>query len=590
MAIKIYEKFAPRANPADGDYPYGSIKNESVPGAKDGTPLDAVWANDYAGTDAELFAQAGTVPSGQPDKIGASQRVDALNKLFARVNFNSVAEISASSASLTDGMVIVAKGHYSLNDGGAGTWIVSYGAPVEAYDFDIGNGLHISPLNTTEIDAGMMGFTKLNPNVTKLNSVIAAAHPVVVKKGIYRPKAPIRFPRGKLIGSGMQDCIIMPDYTLGAFPVVDFMEEGFPNGANLSGFFIDGRVGDNLPVVGSRGINLELLNTGGDPLHWYPGQSIISQIQIYGLDRGIVDFCGHYMSRYENITVRDCNTSINKSGGTTIIMSNVYAYDCKEGISVDNCLNVTLLQCAADGVNSVDETTFALKVTNCRTVSVDGWDSEACTVRDNGQLALIRGNNVVNIDGFTTWSCSIGGGIGHASIVKVDANANCNYSGDTVSTTVAAGNSQEVTSFRSINSSASVSNSVLNFTNPDVNTNCIHNAGLLEVQYSGYEAMISKSVGLISCQGIKKGNYTVVPVVVPANSQVLLVTLVDNKAKVGDVYSSEFDIPQPQLLSRVVCESDGVAFVYAVNFSTTNSTVSGRIYYERQKTILDYTV
>lgn len=81
MAIKIYEKFAPRANPADGDYPYGSIKNESAPGAKDGTPLDAAWANDYAGFDAELFAQAGVVPSGQPDKLGASQRVDAIKQL-----------------------------------------------------------------------------------------------------------------------------------------------------------------------------------------------------------------------------------------------------------------------------------------------------------------------------------------------------------------------------------------------------------------------------------------------------------------------------------------------------------------------------
>src|SRR5690606_5331207 len=81
MAIKIYEKFAPRANPADGDYPYGSIKNESVPGAKDGTPLEAEWGNDYAGADAELFAQAGIVPSGQPDKLGASQRVDAIKQL-----------------------------------------------------------------------------------------------------------------------------------------------------------------------------------------------------------------------------------------------------------------------------------------------------------------------------------------------------------------------------------------------------------------------------------------------------------------------------------------------------------------------------
>jgi lysophospholipase L1-like esterase len=80
MAIKIYEQFAPFANPADGDYPSGSIKNDSIPGAEDGTPLDAVWANDYAGADAELFAQAGITPSGQPDKLGVSQRFEALEK------------------------------------------------------------------------------------------------------------------------------------------------------------------------------------------------------------------------------------------------------------------------------------------------------------------------------------------------------------------------------------------------------------------------------------------------------------------------------------------------------------------------------
>ena len=93
MAIKIYEKFAPRANPADGDYPYGSIKNESVPGAKDGTPLDAVWANDYAGYDAELFTQAGIVPNGSADKLGASQRLDAILTL----NTNSQSELVGGS-------------------------------------------------------------------------------------------------------------------------------------------------------------------------------------------------------------------------------------------------------------------------------------------------------------------------------------------------------------------------------------------------------------------------------------------------------------------------------------------------------------
>lgn len=102
MAIKIYEKFAPRANPADGDYPYGSIKNESVPGAKDGTPLDAVWANDYAGFDAALLAQAGITPSGQPDKLGASQRVDAISKLTKRSLHGVTAMLEMTNVSVGD--------------------------------------------------------------------------------------------------------------------------------------------------------------------------------------------------------------------------------------------------------------------------------------------------------------------------------------------------------------------------------------------------------------------------------------------------------------------------------------------------------
>ena len=81
MALKIYDKFSPRANVGDTNYPNGSIKNESVPGAKDGTPLDADWGNDYAGFDAALFAEVGIVPNGDADTALASQRLKALQLL-----------------------------------------------------------------------------------------------------------------------------------------------------------------------------------------------------------------------------------------------------------------------------------------------------------------------------------------------------------------------------------------------------------------------------------------------------------------------------------------------------------------------------
>ena len=51
--INLESKFSPRVNPADAIYPFGSIKDNTSPGANDRTPLSAVWGNDWEG-----FAQA----------------------------------------------------------------------------------------------------------------------------------------------------------------------------------------------------------------------------------------------------------------------------------------------------------------------------------------------------------------------------------------------------------------------------------------------------------------------------------------------------------------------------------------------------
>lgn len=82
MAIKIFDKFSPRANAPSANYPAGSIKNESVPGVGDGTPLDADWGNDYAGFDAALLAEAEIQANGNPDTAIASQRLEAMKALF----------------------------------------------------------------------------------------------------------------------------------------------------------------------------------------------------------------------------------------------------------------------------------------------------------------------------------------------------------------------------------------------------------------------------------------------------------------------------------------------------------------------------
>lgn len=124
MALLINDKFAPRANPGDANYPNGSIKNESAPGVKDGTPLDADWGNDYAGFDAALFAETGITPSGDPDTALSSQRLTALqslhiNDLLKPIEFPTVAAYKSFNKSLPVGKVV------NLLDRKAGFTVIS---------------------------------------------------------------------------------------------------------------------------------------------------------------------------------------------------------------------------------------------------------------------------------------------------------------------------------------------------------------------------------------------------------------------------------------------------------------------------------
>lgn len=82
MALNLNNRYPGRANPPSIDYPEGSIKNQTAPGAKDGTPLDADWANDKEGFFQSLLSKAGVFANGLVDKVGASQYFDALTQGF----------------------------------------------------------------------------------------------------------------------------------------------------------------------------------------------------------------------------------------------------------------------------------------------------------------------------------------------------------------------------------------------------------------------------------------------------------------------------------------------------------------------------
>lgn len=78
MALKLNERYPGRFDNPTSEYPQGSFKNRTAPGAKDGSYLEQDWANDKEGFFQSLLDSAGMAPNGFVDKVGSSQYFDAL--------------------------------------------------------------------------------------------------------------------------------------------------------------------------------------------------------------------------------------------------------------------------------------------------------------------------------------------------------------------------------------------------------------------------------------------------------------------------------------------------------------------------------
>lgn len=83
--LKVYQRYAPNALAPTTAYPLGSIKNDSTPGADDGTPLEKDWGNNIEGFHQALMGSAGLTANGTPDTATASQLLDALRIVAADV-------------------------------------------------------------------------------------------------------------------------------------------------------------------------------------------------------------------------------------------------------------------------------------------------------------------------------------------------------------------------------------------------------------------------------------------------------------------------------------------------------------------------
>ena len=165
-------------NPPDANYPYGSARDDVTPGDLTGTPRVAAELKDAQGFQQALLVAAGIVPSGNADKVGASQYLDAIIQItgnFSGRVFASVNDMKANADSR-----INAEGQ-KISTGGTAWKAVSYdtGVPIS----NTAPLLYAKPLtrmNMCDFGADPTGLT-----------VIDTAWQEAIDIG-----APIKFPTG----------------------------------------------------------------------------------------------------------------------------------------------------------------------------------------------------------------------------------------------------------------------------------------------------------------------------------------------------------------------------------------------------------
>lgn len=102
MAIIPSDTYPGQTLSSDPDYPHGKARNVTVSGDGTGTPLEATWLNDLWGFLQALLAEGAVTPSGDPDKVGASDYLTALYNAFVKIAANDTITPTTLTADVDD--------------------------------------------------------------------------------------------------------------------------------------------------------------------------------------------------------------------------------------------------------------------------------------------------------------------------------------------------------------------------------------------------------------------------------------------------------------------------------------------------------
>jgi len=202
MAIDPSTEYPGQIDTSDpSGYPYGKPRDDITDDDGTGTPLQDRWLSDVFGLQQALLEESGIVPSGTPDKVGASQYLEALH---GALNKPATYKFTTGPVSLSTPLVMSEifnpLSRYSLVGGSsdgiicpeAGIYLATYdiqisstntGAPLQFSVFSYSGASLVHTMNTyrwtdglsgeNAIGSGLFFFTVTDPVSDALSFEIA---------------------------------------------------------------------------------------------------------------------------------------------------------------------------------------------------------------------------------------------------------------------------------------------------------------------------------------------------------------------------------------------------------------------------------
>jgi len=228
MAISYTARYAGQIDPASGEYPQGTPRNDATPGDQSGTPWEEAILKDIAGFQAALLLESGIAASDIPDTALISQYLDGIKATILNAAQMTTLDLIASTKVHAAGAMLLLGGYSSAGGIGQASWVLTgvTGLPVSQSPAQLGDALIVDGngdqwaiVQDGKISTAALGTTGLGlvDELAILNACYAGLDEPHLPEGSYQTSAVWEmFDDNKTVtGAGQGKTIIVPAFVSG---------------------------------------------------------------------------------------------------------------------------------------------------------------------------------------------------------------------------------------------------------------------------------------------------------------------------------------------------------------------------------------